>query len=227
MYCETDIMPPINRVLHNNETLDSSFRSSSWKVMEHLWLWKEAHGWLYLKVETPKSLPWRELHPNYVHTCQLYNLIPQVPFANLWTTLHTNKQTYTPERMAWTKKQPHTRKNGMNWSECCTRKTMTKLPKSHKHSEQWGMMAGQKVWPHHGFFGPNVAPNDSNVFIVIATAISFLSHRFLRIWQNKFGHFSFVPFAHYCSILRIWQNKFGHFSFVPFAHYCSNFIISA
>jgi hypothetical protein len=27
--------------------------------------------------------------------------------------------------------------------------------------------------------------------------------------------------------LRIWQNKFGHFSFVPFAHYCSNFIISA
>ncbi len=92
---------------------------------------------------------------------------------------------------------------------------------------QRGMMAGQKVWPHHGFFGPNVAPNDSNVFIVIATAISFLSHRFLRIWQNKFGHFSFVPFAHYCSILRIWQNKFGHFSFVPFAHYCSNFIISA
>jgi hypothetical protein len=27
--------------------------------------------------------------------------------------------------------------------------------------------------------------------------------------------------------LRIWQNKFGHFSFVPFAHYCSTFIISA
>jgi hypothetical protein len=33
----------------------------------------------------------------------------------------------------------------------------------------------------------------------------------LRIWQNKFGHFSFVPFAHYCSILRIWQNKIWPF----------------
>ncbi len=170
-----------------------------------------------------------------MYTCPLHNLIPQVPFADLWTTLPTNKQTYsrkngmnkqstahkkewheqtnncTQERMAWTNKQPHTRKNGMNRSECCTRKTMTKLPKSHKHSEQWGMMAGQKVWPHHGFFGPNVAHTDSNVFLIIATAISFPSHRFLRIWQNKFGHFSFVPFAHYCSILRIWQNKIWPF----------------
>jgi hypothetical protein len=101
---------------------------------------------------------------------------------------HEQTNNRTQESMAWTNKQPRTRKNGMNWSECCTSKAMTKLPKSCKHSEQWGMMAGQKVWPHHGFFGLDVASNDSNVYIIIETAISFQSHRFLRIWQNKFGH---------------------------------------
>lgn len=139
---------------------------------------------MYLKVETPKSLPWHELHPNYVHL----SVIQSHPPSGLCKSLNNlaYKQTDIHQKEWHEQRNNRTQeRNGMNRSECCTRKTMTKLPKRHKHSEQWGMMAGQKVWPHHGFFGPNVAHNDSNVFIIIATAISFPSHRFLRIWQNK------------------------------------------
>lgn len=110
MYCEID-MPPINRVLHNNETLDSSFKSSSWKVIEHLWSRKKLMAGCTWRLKPQNLCHGVNCIPT-MYTCRLYNLIPQVPFANLWTTLHTNKQWHGMNKQTTThKKEWHEQTN--------------------------------------------------------------------------------------------------------------------